>query len=778
MARRFAWVFALVVWGCGDDDSSMTPDGGDDATSICMSDDMCVDGLYCNGEESCDPDNAAAGTDGCVAGDPPCPAMGCDEIADVCDEGCPDADADGAADAACGGTDCDDDDPNRYPGNTEVCDPDNRDEDCDPRTFGFRDGDMDGEGDAACCNMDGGTLNCGDDCDDARSTVNTTAPEVCDTLDNDCDSDVDEGVLVTYYEDMDGDMFGDADGATMLACARPDGFSDTPGDCDDMVPGVNPGVTERCEMTADVDDNCDGTINEDCACTEGETRPCSLPGACAAGVETCDSGTWSTTCSILPEVEICDGIDNDCMGDIDEGLTVVCYRDDDNDTYPSPVAAAENLCPASGRPEVGQCPIGFTNRVPGGTEDDCDETRSSVNPGASEICIDGAVIDLDDDCDGSIDEGVSATCWVDADNDTFGPGGASMKRCTVSGRDAVGGCPFTFTNREPGTVGDSETDCDDSQFNINPDAMEVCDASMVDEDCDGAGNPPSICDCSGGETRACSEGGFLGVCAGGIQTCTAGTWGSCSIPPAGTETACDGLDEDCDGATDETLLTTCYTDSDRDDYAPAGATATQVCACPMGTTDREPVGMDVDCDDGDINVNPGESEICDRIDNDCSSGGGVDVAEDVDNDGYARSTAACLGGFPKTDCNDADRNVFPGQTRYFTEPRCDGHNATYPCGGTPRCFRSCIVIAPVPDSYDYDCDAVATPQPAFTACAYENPPFVCGVGFGECVGDNPQINHPAAQCGNSVPFFNCLCDTSGPSNICSPFSGNEELGCR
>src|SRR5690606_27213938 len=128
----------------------------------------CDDGLYCNGVELC--------VDAlCVPGTPPCASdiEQCLEDRDEClaldcSEETRDADDDGSDSKACGGQDCDDADPNRFPGNPEVCDPDNRDEDCDPRTFGVRDLDGDGEPDAACCNGD----NCGTDCDDTRAGVN------------------------------------------------------------------------------------------------------------------------------------------------------------------------------------------------------------------------------------------------------------------------------------------------------------------------------------------------------------------------------------------------------------------------------------------------------------------------------------------------------------------------------------------------------------------------------------------------------------------------------
>src|SRR5690606_18786660 len=107
----------------------------------------------------------------CVAGAVPCRAQGCDEARDRCVPPCPDADGDGHADWRCGGTDCDDADPNRSPGLTEICDADGHDEDCDYSTVGARDADGDGHVDNRCCNGYGDQRHCGTDCDDQVFSV-------------------------------------------------------------------------------------------------------------------------------------------------------------------------------------------------------------------------------------------------------------------------------------------------------------------------------------------------------------------------------------------------------------------------------------------------------------------------------------------------------------------------------------------------------------------------------------------------------------------------------
>src|SRR5262249_49876204 len=151
---------------------------------------------------------------------------------------------------ACGGDDCDDTDGNRYPGNHEVCDAADRDEDCDPATFGVRDDDADGYPDARCCNMGDSAPVCGSDCDDASGTVHPTAPGVCNGRDDNCDGLTDEGVLITFYADCDGDGHGILAGGTpscmrdamVMDCSAPTGWVPSTDDCDDASDHVHPGA--------------------------------------------------------------------------------------------------------------------------------------------------------------------------------------------------------------------------------------------------------------------------------------------------------------------------------------------------------------------------------------------------------------------------------------------------------------------------------------------------------------------------------------------------------
>jgi hypothetical protein len=389
-------LWLLLAIACGDD--ALPPDAAHDAAS-CDGPEDCDDGRVCNGVETC------AGV--CVRGEPPACDDAIECTQDLCLEsmgGCvhrgPDADGDGHVDASCSGDDCDDGDPLRAPGFVEICDPSNVDEDCDASTFGARDADGDGEIDARCCN---GTA-CGEDCDDMHPGVSTTEAEQCDAIDNDCDDLVDEGVTMTVWIDADGDGFASDDGAaeSRTTCAAIRGFATARTDCDDSNRYVNPGLPELCDELA-LDEDCDGVANPAarCMCTGTASRRCPLAGECAAGTERCISGSW-TACSIAPQPEACDGLDEDCDGTIDEALRITCWPDGDNDGYAPPDLAPLESCPAEGRTSVGGCPPGRTNRDPATEPTDCDDRTGRIRPGAIER-LDG----VDEDCDMRIDEGAT-----------------------------------------------------------------------------------------------------------------------------------------------------------------------------------------------------------------------------------------------------------------------------------------------------------------------------------------------------------------------------------
>ena len=110
---------------------------------------------------------------------------------------------------------------------------------------------------------DGYTVEDGD-CDDNNSSVFPGAEEVCDGVDNNCDTQVDEGLLVTVYVDNDGDGYGSM--RSMEACPGTPGTSTNNEDCDDGDGSINPGASEICGD--DIDQDCNG---RDPACSSGNT---------------------------------------------------------------------------------------------------------------------------------------------------------------------------------------------------------------------------------------------------------------------------------------------------------------------------------------------------------------------------------------------------------------------------------------------------------------------------------------------------------------------------
>ncbi|MCZ7684148.1 MAG: putative metal-binding motif-containing protein [Sandaracinaceae bacterium] len=250
----------------------------------------------------------------------------------------PDRDRDGYFDPACGTgeryNDCDDDDPLRNPGEREVCDPNDVDEDCDPCTVGG-DADSDGYVNARCCNAVGplipsacedGTLVltargiCGTDCVDTNAAIHPGAEEVCNGLDDDCDGWSDSSEPTLVYADLDRDGHGDRSpgAATLSACVPPTGYSGTNDDCDDTDARVSPRGLEGCNGR---DDDCDGRVDES---PLGIGVACDLEGVCEGdGRTVCDGGAVRCSSDRATD-ENCNGVDDDCDGSVDEALTSDC----------------------------------------------------------------------------------------------------------------------------------------------------------------------------------------------------------------------------------------------------------------------------------------------------------------------------------------------------------------------------------------------------------------------------------------------------------------------
>lgn len=220
----------------------------------CTRDADCSDGVFCNGVERCQPGQAASDARGCqVAKILPCAGGNerCDEDRDACETNCTvtaDGDGDGAISDKCGGTDCDDTDPNRYPGNLEACPlgNDGHDEDCNAETFGKVDLDGDGYVAAGCVNTGDTGWFAGNDCDDTRPNIHPNQPESPNGIDDNCDGRVDEDLVfpaptvAPMYPDADGDGYGS--GAAQFVPPGTPGMAALVNDCDDASPLIYPGA--------------------------------------------------------------------------------------------------------------------------------------------------------------------------------------------------------------------------------------------------------------------------------------------------------------------------------------------------------------------------------------------------------------------------------------------------------------------------------------------------------------------------------------------------------
>jgi hypothetical protein len=591
-----------------------------------------------------------------------------------------DADGDGYSSAV----DCDDASAAVYPGADERCN--GIDDDCDAQvdesdaidasTF-YADGDGDGYGHPGAptqaCEQPQDHSEDATDCDDRDAAVYPSADELCNDIDDDCDEEVDEDDALdapSWYADSDGDGYGVIEDV-VVTCEQPSGYAPEAGDCDEGDGAVHPGAAELCD---EIDNDCDGETDESDATDaptwyadgdgdgfgdpEASTLSCAQPSEHVADSGDCDDDDGA----VHPDAtEWCDGVDNDCDGETDESDAAdvtTWYTDGDGDGYGDDSIAVE----ACDQP---------TGMVDSAIDQDCDDSDAGIHPGADELC-DGA----DNDCDGSTDEpeALDATDWyTDADGDGFGDP-ATLERSCLAGS---------------GQVSD-DNDCDDSDAGIHPGADEHCDG--VDEDCDGDideddavdvltwyadSDVDSYGDASATDIDCNQPSGFVA----NSDDCDDR---DAAIHPAADE-VCDGADNDCDASVDEDEavdVLTWFHDTDGDRYGDPSDTDID-CNQPSGF-----VANGDDCDDGDPAINPGATELCDLVDNNCDASiDGSDAADastwyaDGDGDGYGdptASTASCSqpSGHVSddSDCDDSDTSVHPGADEYCngTDNDCDG----------------------------------------------------------------------------------------------------------
>ncbi len=306
-------------------------------------------------------------------------------------------------------------------------------------------------------------------------------------------------------------------------------------------------------------------------------------------------------------------------------------------------------------------------------DEDCDDLDPTVHPGADERCN-----EVDDDCDGQVDEdAIDAPSWaVDADADGYGDMSAAVISCVAV----------------DGMVEDA-TDCDDQDPTINPGAEEIW-YDGVDSDCDGLSDYDA--DLDGYDSDAYDGDDCDDTDA--------------AINPGVEETWYDGVDSDCDGWSDY--------DADLDGY------------------DTRKFGGD-DCDDSDASINPGAEEIWyDGVDSDC------DGADDYDQDGDGYQSDAYGGEdcddteasvFPgaedvwydgvDADCDglsdyDADRDGYDSDA--WGGADCDDGDATVHPGAEDIWYDGVDSDCDGADDYDQDGDGYRSDEHGGADCDDED----------------------------------------------------------
>jgi hypothetical protein len=550
---------------------------------------------------------------------------------------------------------------------------------------------------------------------------------------------IDEGASTDCYQDNE---FGICLG---LRTCKAMGLTD----CDATVP-----AEEVCDGE---DNNCDGKV--DTGLELGECPVINSFGTCP-GVEKCMDG--ELVCEgPKAKAELCDGEDNDCDGQVDEGFE---DTDEDgvadcleNDKDGDGVVDGLDNCPAVFNPgqadldldTVGDLcdPDDDNDKV--ADEDDCAPKDADVFPGNDEPC-DGK----DNNCNYLVDEG-----YPDSDADGW-------KNCVDEDDD------------NDGTL--DGLDCGPTDPAIHPGQPEQCDGK--DNDCNGQVD-------EGFGTTSCGKG----ICLHTVDVCANGKLQLCDpLAGAGLE-LCDGLDNDCDGLTDEDLgSTTCGLGVCLHTVANCAEGAAQECDPLAGAGD----------------------EVCDGLDNDCD--GKTDEGQPQLECGLGQclhKVPSCLGGEPQ-ECDPMQGSQ--GEVCDGKDNDCDGKTdedfGIVSCGKGECAHEQAICedgtlhmcdpyegAAPEScDGLDNDCDGLADEDLGSTTCGLgvcqhtvanclDGVPQDCdplaGVGIEVCDGlDNDcdgktDEGQPLLACGKGQCFHTQPSCIGGESHECNPFDGASKEVC-